>query len=210
MFRVKLKACAKLCIWVVPAVFLSGFQPASAQSTPYIGQMLYVGFNFAPVGWATCDGQIMAISDNTTLFNLIGTTYGGDGQTTFALPDMRGRIPIHQGNGFFLAQRSGSENATLVTANMPVHTHSVSLSGPIGASSAIATSAAPGSHAPANTARNLNYATSAPNVTLGSTATVTGSGATGVTGGSQPFSTVPPFLTVNCIISLFGVFPSQN
>lgn len=215
MFRINIiKACTRLCTVLVPAVFLCGVQPASAQgSEPYVGQMLYVGFNFEPVGWQFCDGTLLSIADNTVLFDLIGTTYGGDGQTTFAVPDMRGRIPFHQGsNGistYVIGQQGGAENQTLGISNMPQHSHGVSLSAPIGASSAIATSAAPSGRAPANTARNLTYATSAPNVALGSTATIAPSN-TGTAGSGLPFSTMPPYLAVTCIISLFGVFPTQN
>lgn len=210
MFRIKLKTCAKLCTFLVPAAFLSGVHSASAQGDdPFIGQMLYAGFNFAPNGWNFCDGSLMAIDQDTALFALYGTTFGGDGQNTFGLPDMRGRIPIHQGPGFVIGQISGSENRTLFASNMPAHSHSVNLSGPVVASSAVATSAVPGGHALANTARNLSYATSAPDVSLGTQATVA-AGTTGSTGSNQPFETMPPYLTVNCIVSLFGIFPSQN
>jgi microcystin-dependent protein len=213
MFRINIKACARLGTVLLPAVFLSGVQPAFAQgSEPFVGQMLFAGFNFAPNGWQLCDGSLLSIAVNTVLFDLIGTTYGGNGTTTFAVPDMRGRIPIHQGsNGssnYVIGQMGGNENVTLTFANLPAHSHSVSISGPLPASSAIATSAAPGGNAPANTARNLSYATSAPNVTLGSTATATGT--SGASGGNLPFPIIPPYTAVTCVISLFGVFPSQN
>src|SRR3954466_3300470 len=90
---------------------------------PYVGEIRMFAGNFAPAGWMFCEGQLLPISENETLFQLIGTTYGGDGQSTFGLPDLRGRIPIHQGNGFILAQNGGSETVTLTTTQIPVHTH---------------------------------------------------------------------------------------
>src|SRR6476659_8414661 len=92
-------------------------------SQPYVGQILIFGGNFAPAGWMTCQGQLLPISENETLFNLIGTTYGGDGQSTFALPDLRGRIPLHFGNGFTLAETGGVETVTLTVAQIPAHSH---------------------------------------------------------------------------------------
>jgi microcystin-dependent protein len=217
MYRIKIRYCTRFLALLAPAVFLGGLQ--SAHAVPFVGQMDYVAFNFPPDGWASCNGALLPISENDVLFNLIGTTYGGDGVTTFALPDMRGRIPIHQGGGFVIGQRGGSESKTLITNNLPSHVHAVSLSAPMGGSSGIATSAVPAGHAVANTSRNLTYAATAPNVNLNGpvvpgspaipAATVSGT-TTGTAGGNIPFSTVPPYLTVNCIISLFGVFPSQN
>ena len=92
-------------------------------SNPYVGEIRMFGGNFAPAGWMFCEGQLLSIAENDTLFNLIGTTYGGDGQSTFALPDLRGRIPIHQGNGFILAETGGAEEITLTTTQMAVHNH---------------------------------------------------------------------------------------
>src|SRR5258706_15441222 len=92
---------------------------------PYVGEIRMFAGNFAPVGWMFCDGQLLPISENETLFNLIGTTYGGDGQSTFALPDLRGRIPVHNGNGFVLAQTGGAETATLTTQQIPAHAHAL-------------------------------------------------------------------------------------
>src|SRR5258708_5738869 len=97
--------------------------------TPYVGQLMLAGFNFAPVGWALCNGQLLAIAENETLFALIGTTYGGDGATTFALPDLQGRVPIHQGQGpvsnYIIGQNGGAENITLISSQMPVHSHNL-------------------------------------------------------------------------------------
>ncbi len=149
MFRISIKACARLCTVLVPAVFLCSFQPAFAQAAdPYVGQMLYVPYNFTPNGWQACDGTLLSIAKNAVLFDLIGTTYGGDGINTFAVPDMRGRVPLHQGsNGssnYVIGQMGGRENVTLTSANLPAHSHSVSHPRRSWASSAIATSAAPG------------------------------------------------------------------
>src|SRR5664279_3944416 len=92
-------------------------------SQPFVGEIRMFGGNFAPAGWAFCNGALIPIAENETLFNLIGTTYGGDGQNTFALPDLQGRVPVHQGNGFVMGQRAGAESVTLTQAQMPAHTH---------------------------------------------------------------------------------------
>src|SRR3982074_2271115 len=99
---------------------------------PYVGEIRMFGGNFAPAGWMFCEGQLLPISENETLFNVIGTTYGGDGQTTFALPDLRGRIPLHQGNGFTLAQQGGEESVTLNVNQIPQHSHPVFCTGAVG------------------------------------------------------------------------------
>src|SRR5215216_4353626 len=96
---------------------------------PYVGEIRMFGGNFAPAGWMVCEGQLLPISENETLFNLIGTTYGGDGQSTFALPDLRGRLPVHQGNGFILAETGGAEEITLTTSQIPAHSHPLVASG---------------------------------------------------------------------------------
>src|SRR5687767_15637443 len=110
---------------------------------PYVGEIRMFAGNFAPAGWMFCEGQLLPISENETLFQLIGTTYGGDGQATFALPDLRGRLPMHQGNGFILAETGGAEAITLTTNQIPSHTH------PLLASTGGATTATPGNHLPA-------------------------------------------------------------
>lgn len=164
-------------------------------SEPYVGEIRVVGFNFAPVGWAFCNGQLLAISEYETLFNLIGTTYGGDGQTTFGLPDLQGRIPIHQGSGFVLAQSSGTETVTLTTQQIPAHSH------PLKAQTAGGTQPSPAGGVWADSSLG-QFSTSSPTATMA--ASLQNSG------GSQPHDNMPPFLTVNFVISLFGVFPSQN
>jgi microcystin-dependent protein len=164
---------------------------------PYVGEVRIFAGNFAPAGWMFCEGQLLPIVENETLFQLIGTTYGGDGESTFALPDLRGRIPIHQGNGFILAETGGAETITLTAQQIPVHTHSA-----LGSSGA-ATSSSPVNHVPAraSTALVFPYGTDQPVTTL-SPNTVAPSG------GSQPHNNFQPYLCVNFIISLFGIFPS--
>lgn len=163
---------------------------------PYVGEIRMFGGNFAPAGWMFCEGQLLPISENETLFNLIGTTYGGDGQSTFALPDLRGRLPIHFGNGFVLAETGGVEQVTLTVQQMPVHTH------PLLASTSPGTQNAP----------NNNLTAASPSVTL-YTGDITDSNmsqnAVGIIGGSQPHTNFQPYLCVDFIISLFGIFPTQ-
>lgn len=161
---------------------------------PYIGEIRIFAGNFAPAGWMFCEGQLLPISENETLYNLIGTTYGGDGQSTFGLPDMRGRLPLHQGNGFVLAQAAGVEEVTLTVAQIPAHTHSVLVS-----SAAARQSGAAGNVLAQPSAADL-YVEAAPSVALAATAVSS-------TGGSQPHSNLQPALCVSFIISLFGIFP---
>jgi microcystin-dependent protein len=153
--------------------------------------------NFAPAGWMFCEGQLLPISEYETLFNLIGTTYGGDGQSTFALPDLRGRIPLHQGNGFTLAETGGAETVTLTVQQLPAHSHAL-----------LGTSGAANATSPANNllAQSLTvslYNSGAPNTPMAP-------GTTGAVGGSQPHNNFQPYLCVDFIISLFGIFPSPT
>ena len=169
---------------------------------PYIGEIRLFAGNYAPNGWALCQGQLMAISENETLFTLIGTTYGGDGQITFALPDLRGRVPVHQGTGPGLSQRSigqvgGSETVTLTAPQMPAHTHAQMAS-----KLAAVASAGPAGNMLAATTVNL-YGGGPPTMPMAAAA-VTPSG------GGQAHDNMAPFVAMNHIISLFGVFPSQN
>jgi microcystin-dependent protein len=163
---------------------------------PYVGEIRMFGGNFAPAGWMFCDGQLLPISENETLFQLIGTTYGGDGQSTFALPDLRGRVPIHQGNGFILAETGGAEQITLNTNQIPVHSH-VPLSSSTG-----------GSDSPSNnfwgTSTSGNPYVAAPGNLVMNPAAI------GSIGGSQPHENMIPYLGISHIISLFGIFPSQT
>jgi microcystin-dependent protein len=170
-------------------------------SSPYIGEIRIFAGNFAPQGWAFCDGQVLAISDNDVLFNLIGTTYGGDGQSTFALPDLRGRVPIHQGtdagNTYLLAQNGGVENVTLTTQQIPSHNHGF-----------VASTETSTGNNPGNNISDQNVTIQI--YTVGSATDSFNAGAIGIAGGSQPHSNIQPILGVNFIISLFGIFPSQT
>lgn len=170
-------------------------------SDPFIGEIRLFAGNFAPQGWAFCQGQLMAISQNDALFALIGTTYGGDGQSNFALPNLSGRIPLHQGQGPGLTPRtigelSGAETVTLTTAQIPQHTHAMN------ASSAAATGTSP--------AGAVLAATSVASYDTAAATTAMAAGALGSAGGSQPHENMAPTLALNYIISLFGIFPSQN
>lgn len=168
-------------------------------ATPYVGEIRMFGGNFAPAGWMFCQGQLLPISENEVLFQLIGTTYGGDGQSTFALPDLRGRIPIHQGNGFILAETGGAEEITLTVSQIPAHTH------PMLASATAATSLSAGNAAlaAATLASISPYGSDAPRTNLAAQAIVP-------VGGSQPHTNFQPYLCVSFIISLFGIFPSPS
>lgn len=165
-------------------------------SNPFVGEIRIFAGNFAPAGWMFCEGQLLPISENETLFNLIGTTYGGDGQSTFALPDLRGRVPIHQGNGFILAETGGAEEITLTVNQIPAHSH------PWLASSADANTASPVGAVPATAQGDLYTGTF--------TASPMSPQAITATGGSQPHTNFQPYLCVDFIISLFGVFPPPS
>jgi microcystin-dependent protein len=166
-------------------------------ANPFVGEIRMFGGNFAPAGWAFCDGQLLPISENETLFQLIGTTYGGDGQETFALPDLRGRIPIHQGSGFILAETGGAEEVTLTVQQIPAHSHAA-LGAAVTADQTSANNALP-----ANSVTITPYLNTAPDAAFNP-------GAIAPVGGSQPHVNFQPYLCVNFIISLFGVFPQQT
>ena len=150
--------------------------------------------NFAPAGWMFCNGQLLAISENDTLFLLIGTTYGGDGQTTFALPNLQSRVPIHWGNGVNLADTGGVEQVTLTTNQIPVHNHAFV------ASNTIASNADPAGQQPSQSSLVKLYVEDTPTVNMAN--------AVGAAGGSQPHNNLQPYICVNYIISLFGIFPT--
>src|SRR5690349_5514045 len=164
---------------------------------PYVGEIRMFAGNFAPAGWMFCEGQLLPISEYETLFNLIGTTYGGNGQSTFALPDLRGRVPLHFGNGFTLAETGGVETVTLTTNEIPAHTHALL------ATTTIATQQ--------NVSPNVLAQASLfnPYINVSPTA-VMAPQASGSTGGSQPHNNFQPYLCVDFIISLFGIFPTQT
>jgi microcystin-dependent protein len=197
-------------------------------SNPFLGQIIQGGWNFAPRGWAYCAGQILPIAQNTALFSLLGTTYGGNGQTTFALPDLRGRAMINEGQGpglsnYVLGQVGGTENATLLVTNMPAHTHTATFANN-GSAMNVATAKATLQVAPANgvLGKSVDGATT-PNAVPeiycpAGTATpvalaglnVAGNVTVAAAGGSQPFSIVQPYLAISVVIALEGIFPSRN
>ncbi|MBI1765938.1 MAG: phage tail protein [Acidobacteria bacterium] len=164
---------------------------------PYVGEIRMFAGNFAPAGWMFCSGQLLPISEYETLFNLIGTTYGGDGQSTFALPDLQSRVPLHQGSGFTLAETGGVEEITLTVPQIPAHSHALLASGD-------AANQITGNNGVVATPPSLSmYYSSAPDSNLNAN-TMT------QIGGSQPHNNLQPYLAVNFIISLFGIFPSQT
>ena len=166
-------------------------------SQPYYGEIRMFGGNFAPAGWMFCEGQLLPISEYDTLFNLIGTTYGGDGQSTFALPDLRGRVPIHQGNGFVLGEQGGVEEVTLTINEIPAHSHALLASGDLG--NQLSTTG----NLISNSQGAIPYLEDVPTLNMRSSAITP-------IGGSQPHTNFQPYLCINFIISLFGVFPSQT
>ena len=164
---------------------------------PYVGEIRMFAGNFAPAGWMFCEGQLLPISENETLFNLIGTTYGGDGQSTFALPDLRGRVPIHQGNGFILAETGGAETVTLTVQQIPAHSHALLCVNGAG------NDPNPTNNLLAESSVASLYQSAAPAAPMAAAAV-------SATGGSQPHTNFQPYLCVDFIISLFGIFPSQT
>jgi len=170
-------------------------------SDPYIGEIRMFAGNFAPLGWEMCNGQLLSIADNDTLFVLLGTTYGGDGVNTFALPDLRGRAAVHQGQlpgggSYTLGQQGGAASVTLQTAHLPSHTHPA-----IASTSAATTASISGAIVAAWP--DSPYSDAAPVAQLAPAAVA-------AAGGSQPHDNMPPYLVVNHIISLYGVFPSRS
>lgn len=162
---------------------------------PFLGDIRTVAFNFAPQGWALCDGQLLPINQNQALFSLLGTTYGGNGVQTFALPNLQGRTFLHVGNGFTLGQAGGETTHTLSINELPTHTHLV------GASATAGTVATPLNNVPAHGAK-ASYGTT-PDLTMNPDAVNS-------VGGNQPHENMPPYLVINFIIALQGIFPSQN
>ena len=177
---------------------------------PYVGEIRMFGGNFPPNGWMFCDGQLLPISENETLFQLIGTTYGGDGESTFALPDLRGRLPLHFGQGpdgttYILAETGGVEEVTLTTQQIPIHTHAMFCSSGGGQTSSNPSNAV----ASVTDLSQYNDLTVAPN-TAPTAQLGTPGLSSNITGGSQPHENKMPFLCIHFIISLFGIFPSAT
>jgi microcystin-dependent protein len=165
-------------------------------ATPFIGEIKMFGGNFAIRGWAFCDGSLVPITSNEALYQLIGTTFGGDGQTTFALPNLQGRMPVHVGSGFVLGQQGGSESVTLNQNQLPGHTHTAQ------AQSAAGNLGSPSGAVWAQSTLN-QYSSAAANATMNPALIQP-------TGGNQPHENMMPFLTVTFLIALEGVFPTQN
>jgi len=169
---------------------------------PYIGEIRMFAGTFAPLGWEFCEGQSVPIAENEALYQLIGTTYGGDGQETFALPNLSSRIPIHRGTGpdglnYPLSQMAGTEQETLTTQQIPVHTH------PLLGSTQNVESVSPQNNVTGKTAQNIYQNSLAPDTMMSPSAIAP-------VGGSQPHTNLQPFLCINYIISMFGIFPSQT
>jgi microcystin-dependent protein len=168
-------------------------------SNPYVGEIRMFAGNFAPAGWMFCNGQLLPISQYETLFNLIGTTYGGDGQSTFALPNLQSRVPVDQGPGFTIAQTGGAETVTLITTQIPAHSHvaiASSASGPNQASSLNSSWVANTTLKPYDSGTNVSNNMATSNI--------------GFTGNNVPHDNMLPYLGINFIISMFGVFPSPS
>jgi microcystin-dependent protein len=238
-----MKSRTNFTIWAVALLVTAtvSMRPSAyGGAQPYIGEIMWVPYTFAPNGWANCNGQLMSIAQNTALFSLLGTTYGGDGKTTFALPDMRGRSDLHAGQGpglsnYFLGESGGQENVTLPVSTLPPHNHSSTTTGhahatpplpvTLMASSDPAIGVLPENQVLAAGALGLGrgpsnltylYHAGPPNVALGPSASaqsgVTGGQAvtTNAAGGTIPHENRQPYLVLRCVIATEGIFPSQN
>lgn len=166
-------------------------------SDPFIGEIRIFCGTFAPVGWAMCDGSLLPISENEAMFTLIGTTFGGDGQETFGLPDLRGRVPIHRSNSHPIGESGGVESVTLTVDELPAHRHTFN------ATTALGTQPTPGGNTPAQSGTMQWYTEDTPSQSFAAQALAP-------TGGNQPHENMPPFQAVNYIISLFGIFPPPS
>lgn len=183
-------------VWLARGLASRKADAAPMQDLPYVGEIRMFAGNFAPVGWAFCNGSLLPISENETLFQIIGTTYGGDGQTTFALPDLRSRAPVHVGTSWVLGQSGGVENVTLTANQIPAHGH------PAAAYSLPGDASDPAGRVPARNAAGTPHYD-------GAIDTMLAAGALQGAGGSQPHTNMQPYVGINFIISLFGVFPAQ-
>lgn len=190
-------------IFLILTIIGLGTSKLKAQDPPLLGQIAYVPYNFVPRGWASCSGQLMSISQYSALFSLLGTTYGGNGQTTFALPDARGRVLLGEGmsnTGVYYqsGEKGGSENVTLMPAQMPAHNHNIS-----------ATTLAGNQNVPSNAihadtnAADPEYSSAVANTTMNPNMIA-------MTGGNQPHNNIQPYLVLKCIIAIQGVFPSRD
>lgn len=178
----------------------AGCDRGKPMTESFIGEIRMFSFDFAPRGWANCSGQIMSIAQNTALFSLLGTTYGGNGVQTFALPDLRGRVPLHQGqalggSSYTMGEQGGMESVTLYANQIPQHTHAMQAAG-------AATTGDPDGALPAISAVSKPYRSGPPSAQLAT--------ATGLSGGSQPHTNMQPYLTINFSIAIQGIYPSRN
>jgi microcystin-dependent protein len=171
-------------------------------SEPFLSEIKIVSFNFPPKGWALCNGQLLPINQNQALFSLLGTTYGGDGRVNFALPNLRGRTPIHEGSGHTLGEAAGATAVTINAQSMPTHTHFLNNNMAVVDANTNANQGAPGGFNWANYGKT-QWCTSAPNAAMNPQAVTN-------VGGSQPHTNMMPYLVLNFIIALQGIFPSQN
>jgi microcystin-dependent protein len=176
-------------------------------SEQYLGEIRIFGFGFAPKGWALCTGQLLSIQQNTALFSLLGTDYGGNGTQTFGLPDLRGRVPLNQGQGpglspYLIGEQAGTENATLLVNNMPQHNHVVRCNNENGTSASPANNYWAEGNNGGSADNSFGYS--------GTANTTMNPNAIGVTGGSQPFSIMQPYLAINFCIALVGIFPTRS
>lgn len=212
-----LKTCKKLTLGIAVVALLATTTlwsaPAQAME-PFIGQIMMVGFGFPPRGFATCDGQLLPIAQYTALFSLLGTTYGGDGRTTFALPDLRGRVAIHVGNGPGLqsvnwGQKSGTNTNTLTVSNLPAHNHAASATVTVNGTDARGNSEYPQGKTWASRSRDNDYSDAAPDVVM-KAGSVLVDVTTSNTGLGQAVNNMQPSLGIYHVIALVGIFPSRN
>jgi microcystin-dependent protein len=164
---------------------------------PFVGEIRMFGGTFAPVGWNFCDGSLLSIAENDALFQLIGTTYGGDGQSTFAVPNLNGRVPMHQGNGFVTGQNAGTETVTITAQQTPIHNHAMIATSNISNQTDVANNVV------AQSSTGKLYVEDTPTGALSNLVV-------SAVGGNQPHDNMQPYLCVSFIISLFGIFPTQS
>jgi microcystin-dependent protein len=202
------KTKTSIGIFLLASALVAGmvWSPPAQAMEPFIGQIQIFGFNFAPRGWAHCDGQLLSISSNTALFSLLGTTFGGDGRTSFGLPDLRGRVAVHVGTGPGLPQvrwgeRAGAHSVVLTNNNLPSHNHAAT----VNASSLQGTEQGPADNVLAYDRRETQYSASPPDVTMNSAMVTVGN-----TGAGQSFSIMQPYLGLYHSIALVGIFPSRS
>lgn len=211
MFKsAKMLACSALAA----AILAFPASPAKAGPDPFLGELMLVGYTFCPRGWADAAGQLLPIAQNSALFSLYGTNYGGDGRTTFGLPDLRGRVPISVGTGpglssYRLGEKGGQEQVTLNVTNMPQHNHAASSTATLNASNSAASAEAPAGGALATTEAATYTTRGTPNQAMksGSVAVTT---TVGMNGGNLPHENRPPFQVMRWCVALTGVFPSRN